>query len=295
MSGESCGLTAPTSRAGGVNGRVLAIQQAKRVLVVPDSQILIDQIEHAIRVGTEVQPEVWVGVAGERPFVSEQAARGIERQPIPGAFARLARAALTTKQRGFERARERHARRLAGEHLHLLQRRVRLILAREESHELEGGGGARRSKPLGGLEMGTRIATAAGTDQRQAEVVPRLEVGRVARVRVLEPPERTRRRIRPGIRPCQRNREPSSGFREREAVRVALETRPIHRHRREPTALQFIDQSVLENDRPPTSPRIAWSAGSAAGRHARPMRVCDRTCSPCGSEPPFRLRPAIRT
>ena len=77
-----------------VDGRVLAIEQAERVLVVADSLILIDQIEDAIRVGTEVQPEVRVGVASKRPFVSKQAARGIDRLPISSAIARLDRSGL---------------------------------------------------------------------------------------------------------------------------------------------------------------------------------------------------------
>ena len=154
---------------------------------------------------------------------------------------------------------------------------------------------ARRSKPLRGLEMRTRVATAARADQRQAEVVARLEVGRVARVCVLEPADRARRRVRAGVGPCQRNREPSSGFQEREAVRVrARDPRdtPTSPRAAGPPAHRPVRP---RERRPPTSVRIARSAGSAAGRDARPMRVCDRTCSRCGSEPPFRLRPAART
>ena len=83
------------------------IEQSERVLIRTDRNVLIDEIEHAVRVGAQMRPQLLIGPAQQRLLGSDQAAGRIDRLPVSRAFTRVAIPAETAKHGHFERTSER--------------------------------------------------------------------------------------------------------------------------------------------------------------------------------------------
>ena len=102
-----------------------------------------------------------------------------------------------------------------------LQRGFRLAVPREQPRELEcrrRSGSREIAAPPAGVRRASRVRPAPAS--ATPEVILDFEVGRVARVRRLQPRERPESPSRPASGPAERHREPSAAFSSASAVRM---------------------------------------------------------------------------